>query len=120
MNWPTKAKTPKYRNKKTTVDGITFDSMAEATRWGSLKLLAESGAIRDLVRQPEYVLIPTVKINGKTVRAMKYRADFGYRKPDGTEIIEDVKGMLTPVYRMKRHMMKALLGLDIVEIHKPK
>jgi len=36
---------PKYGNKKTVVDGITFDSMREANRYRELKLLERAGKV---------------------------------------------------------------------------
>ena len=54
----------KYGNKKTVVDGITFDSRKEAKRYQELKLLEKAGEIKDLRRQVKYELIPSQKING--------------------------------------------------------
>ena len=48
----------KYGNKRTKVDGITFDSMKEAKRYIELSLMERSGAIQDLQRQVKFVLIP--------------------------------------------------------------
>ena len=39
-------------------------------------------------------------------------ADFDYMEK-GAEVIEDVKGVLTPEFKLKRHLMKALLGLEV-------
>ena len=51
----------KYKNRKVIVDGIKFDSMKEARRYKELKLLERGRAITDLVLQPKYELIPTIK-----------------------------------------------------------
>lgn len=111
------AKKPKYKNTKVEVDGIVFDSKAEAARWRVLSARLVGGEIRDLRRQPAFELVPSVKINGKTVRAMVYRADFEYiETATGRRVIEDVKGMILPAYKMKRHLMKALLNLEINEV----
>jgi len=64
----------KYRNIKTTVDGIRFDSKREAERYSELKLLERAGIITDLKLQPKFELIP--KHNGN--RALTYIADFSY------------------------------------------
>ena len=67
----------KLKNIKTTVDGIVFDSKAEAQRWQQLKILEKVGQIGNLRRQVKYVLIPTQKVNGKVIeRECSYYADF--------------------------------------------
>ena len=38
-----------------------------------------------------------------------------YKAQDGREVIEDVKGMKTPVYRLKKRLM-AELGKEITEV----
>lgn len=107
----------KYRAVKTTVDGFTFASKAEAKRYQELKLLLEAKQISFLELQPVFVLADSVTIGGRKRPALKYVADFAYYTPAG-RVVEDVKGMLTPVYRLKRHLMKSQLGIDIVEITK--
>lgn len=90
----------KYGAKRTVVDGYTFDSKAEAVRYQELRLLEQCGEISDLVLQPTFTLLPAYKRAGKTVRAITYTADFGYTE-DGVQVIEDKKGMLTEVFRLK-------------------
>lgn len=90
----------KYHAKKTTVDGITFDSRREADRYLVLKSMEEDGAIEDLRRQVCYELVPAFDVDGKHYRPVYYVADFVYVE-DGKEIVEDVKGMRTDVYRLK-------------------
>ena len=102
------AKVTKYRAKKTVLDGITFASKAEATRYRNLKLLERAGEIQNLELQPSYVL----EHNGTKI--CTYRADFKYMQ-DGKEVIEDVKGFKTPVYRLKKKLMLAIHGIDILE-----
>lgn len=105
----------KYRAVKTSVDGITFASKAEARRYQELKLLLEAKQISFMELQPKFVLADPVTINGRRRPALKYVADFAYFTPSG-RVVEDVKGMLTPAYKIKRHLMKSQLGIDIVEI----
>ena len=109
--------TRKYRNKPTEVDGIMFDSKKEARRWGELKLLEKAGGISKIKRQPEYHL----SVNG--VMICKYSADFEYYDhkwcPERKLIVEDVKSPATrknPAYRIKKKLMKAIHGIDIVEV----
>lgn len=104
----------KYHAKKTTVDGITFDSKREADRYLVLKSMEEDGAIENLRRQIRYELVPAFDVDGKHYRPVYYVADFTYRK-DGKEVIEDVKGMRTDVYRLKSKLFAKRYGMSIKE-----
>ncbi|MDL2276355.1 DUF1064 domain-containing protein [Breznakia sp. OttesenSCG-928-G09] len=107
----------KYRAKKTVVDGITFDSKAEARHYQELKLLERAGLIKELELQPKYELQPSFKKNGKTVRAINYVADFRYFDVrENKTIVVDVKGMKTPVYELKKKMVEYRYGVDIKEV----
>ena len=102
----------KYGAKKTTVDGITFDSKREAERYVELKALQRYGQIEKLVMQPAFVLQePFVRPNGQKVRAIKYVADFQYIERKGLDrwfsVVEDVKGVETPVFKLKRKLFWA-------------
>lgn len=102
----------KYGNIKTrTSDGIVHDSMKEANRWCELNLLLKAGKIQDLQRQVKFELIP--KQDGE--RAVHYVADFVYVE-DGKKIVEDVKGMRTREYKLKKKMMLFFHGIRIKEI----
>ena len=49
---------------------------------------------------------------------IKYVADFVYQEK-GQLVVEDVKSKMTrnlPVYRLKKHLMKSVHGLEIREI----
>ncbi len=107
--------TSKYKNKKVVVDGITFDSKKEATRYHQLKLFERAGLISDLKLQKEFELIPSQRINGKVVeRACKYKADFVYVE-DGEMVVEDTKGVRTADYVIKRKLMLYVHGIRIRE-----
>lgn len=99
----------KYRNKITAIDGIKFASKAEANRYLELRIMQQAGVIKDLVLQPEYRLA----VDGLLI--CKYRADFAYTDK-GSTVVEDVKGFKTPVYRLKKKMMAAILGIDVQEV----
>ena len=101
----------KYKNVKTTIDGITFDSKKESARYAELKLLARSGLIQNLRLQVPFELIP--KQDGE--RAVKYIADFVYTE-NGETVVEDVKGVRTDVYRLKKKLMLKVHGLRIKEV----
>lgn len=102
------AKSSKYRNKRTEVDGIVFDSKREASRYRDLKLRERFNLISDLKRQVTFPLT----ING--VHICSYRADFEYME-DGQRVIEDSKGVRTREYKIKRNLMQALYGITIRE-----
>lgn len=104
----------KYHAKKTCVDGITFDSKREADRYLALKSMEEDGTIEDLRRQVRYELIPAFDVDGRHYRPVCYVADFVYME-DGKEIVEDVKGMRTDVYRLKSKLFARRYGKVIRE-----
>ena len=130
MNWSRS----KYKAVKTTIDGITFDSKKEAKRYTELKLLEKAGHITHLELQPEY----QITINGAKI--CKYKADFRYftvrqenneqyynskgewQTPTMTgdkegQIVEDVKGFKTPIYRLKKKLVEACYpGTQIKEV----
>ena len=104
----------KYNAKKTEIDGIIFHSRKESVRYGQLKLYEKGGLIKDLRLQVPYELIPKLVINGKTERAIKYVADFVYIDTvNNKEIVEDVKGMITDIFRIKLRLMKQVHNIEI-------
>lgn len=106
----------KYRNIKTTVDGLKFDSKAEARRWFELKIQERAGIIRDLTRQPVFCLAPSVKYEGsaRASPALVYKADFQYMEgASGRVVVEDVKGVVTTAFQIKRHLMKSIHCVDV-------
>ena len=106
----------KFNAKKTTVDGIVFDSRREARRYQELKLLERGGAIKDLRRQVRYELIPAFECGGKHYRPTSYVADFVYTDcKTGAEVVEDVKGVRTDTYRLKAKMFAWRYGVSILE-----
>lgn len=106
----------KYKNKKVSWQGQAFDSKAELSRYIQLLSLVKCGEIRDLTRQVSFVLAPKVVIQGKAKRSLIYRADFSYVDVrTGKQVVEDKKGALTAVYKIKRHLMKSVHGVDIYE-----
>lgn len=93
----------KYNAVKTKIDGITFASKMEAARYGELKLLLKAGKIKDLVLQPTYILDEKLEKNERKYRAVVYKADFKYYDVEkNKEVIEDVKGHKTKVYKLKK------------------
>ena len=100
----------KYRNVKTVVDGITFHSKREANRYLELKLLVKAKEISNLELQPKFPCV----VNG--ILVCNYLADFRYTDlKNGLLVIEDTKGMKTALYKLKRKLMLACHGIDILE-----
>ena len=90
----------KYRNRRTTVDGVTYDSAKEARRGAELRLLERAGKIQDLCAQVKYTLIPAQKRDGKVIeRAVTYIADFVYKE-----------------YIIKRKLMLWEYGIQVREV----
>lgn len=105
----------KYKNKKTVVDGITFDSKAEAIRYEQLRRDEILGHIQKLELQKRYILCKgRWKSTGKPY-SITYKADFAYLR-DGEIVVEDVKGFRTVEYKMKKKMLMSLYGIEITEI----
>lgn len=99
----------KFGAKRTPVDGHTFDSKAEAKRYSELKLLQRAKEIWGLLYQRRYELM----VNG--IHICTYVADFTYY--EGKKFVcEDVKGARTRDYIIKKKLMKAIYGIDVVEI----
>ena len=115
----------KYHSRKCTVTlpesgkQITFDSEREARRFGELRMLLRCGQIQDLRLQVNFTLQEGyTTADGERVRPIVYRADFAYqeRTSDGWRpVVEDVKGVRTKEYNMKRKMMLEKFGVKIRE-----
>jgi hypothetical protein len=106
---------------KTVVDGVEFDSKKEAARWVELRQLEADGKIRGLERQVPFEILPKQKrADGKTERAVTYRADFMYTDENNQLVVEDVKGYrggaAYAVFVLKRKLMLYRFGLSVKEI----
>ena len=111
----------KYNAQRTTVDGWTFDSKAEARRYQQLLIRGLAGEIRNLELQPRFPL---------PYNAGSYVADFRYEErgvhrfvsPDlrpvvfWCDVVEDVKGIKTAVYRLKKRLVEAFHSIQIREV----
>lgn len=111
------AKPRKYQERKTEIDGITFDSAAEARRYVHLKMLEAAGEIKDIEIQPKWELQPSFKRGKRTIRAITYRADFRYTEvATGESVVEDVKGMETEVFRLKAKMLLYQYDIEVKRV----
>ncbi|NMW84242.1 DUF1064 domain-containing protein [Peptoniphilus sp. AGMB00490] len=103
----------KYNSIKTKVDGIKFDSRKEAARYQELKLLERAGIIKELELQPRFLLQDKFKLDGVTHRKIEYVADFKYwDREKETWIVEDVKGIKTEVYKLKKKIFLKKYGRE--------
>lgn len=107
------------------IDGIRFASKAEGRRYLELKLLARAGEITHLECHPKFeFVIGKLPLKDRTTnRKITYSADFAYRQRHGfTRIVEDVKGfkkgkpIQTPEYRIKKALMWAVHGIEVIEV----
>ena len=116
----------KYNAKPTVVDNIRFASQKEARRYQELKLLERAGAIARLKLQQRFELcVPKTNLRGDATDLTRmmtighYVADFCYDELtlQATRfVVEDVKGMRTPMYRWKAKHMKAQYGITVREV----
>ena len=108
----------KYHNRKTK----GFDSAKEWRRNEELEIMQRAGEISELNKQVPFVLMPSYKVADettkqgfRTVREIRYIADFTYRLKNGKRIIEDVKGMQTDVFKIKRKLLERKIALGVIE-----
>lgn len=99
-----KKRKSKYRAEKMELDGILFDSKKEAERYSELKMLERAKLITNLELQPKFLLQEKFEYNGKVIRKIEYIADFKYIDEKGNTVVEDVKGLKTDVYNIKKKL----------------
>lgn len=108
----------KYGNVKVEVDGVKYDSKKEAKRSAELETQQKLGIISNLERQVKFVLQPSFKFMGHTIREIAYVADFVYME-NGNKVVEDVKSPITrknPIYKLKKKMMMYVHGIEVKEV----
>lgn len=107
-------KRSKYGNKKITAFGMKFDSKGEYQRYCFLKSAENDGVITNLKCQVPF----KIEVNGQHI--CKYIADFTYLKKDSLElVVEDFKGFETAIFKIKRKLLRASLGIDILIVKVP-
>lgn len=102
-------KRSKYGNRRTQLDGRTFDSKHEAEAYAQLKLETQAGAHSALMCQVAFQLPGGVR----------YVADFVTLERDGTYRVWDAKSSATArdkTYRIKKRLMRECMGAEIIEI----
>lgn len=107
---PDKPKRPKYGNRKVEIDGMKFDSQHEADYYfGVLLPLWRAGMLRMLTRQVPFDL----------PGGIRYVADFVTVDNYGRVSVVDAKSKATKknrVYINKKKQMKAVWGIEIMEV----
>ena len=110
-------KQSKYKNKKTTCDGIEFDSKKERNHYLKLKAMEKVGLIKNLELQKEYILQEKFVLNGKTRRKITYKADFSYITTEDDKLhVVDVKGFKTEVYKLKKKLFEYKYKIELEEV----
>ncbi len=111
--YPWKTKRNKFGNKKTDYKGEKYDSKAEAKYAAELDMLRNARfEAQRVVLWERQVRYPFV-VNG--VKIAVYVLDFKVTYADGHIEHVDVKGMRTDVYKMKKKLMLACHGIEIIE-----
>jgi len=113
----------KYRNVKTIVDGIRFDSRREANYWVGLKIREAAGEITELRRQVRFPLYcPELwrqnvgdVLATSAAQVAEYVADFTY-KLNGELMVVDAKARRISPYPLKRKWLALQHGIDIIEV----
>ena len=102
----TKNRKTKYRAKKTSIDGHTFDSQKEADYYCGLKLRLQAKEINGFCLQPTFMLAP----------GLKYKADFVVFNTDNSYEVIDVKGLKTKKKKKKKKVFEDKFNMKITEI----
>lgn len=107
----------KYNNTKVEYKGIKFDSVKEMQHYQLLEYRQRIGEIKELKLQVPYELIPTYKINNKTVRKCVYIADFTYISVTDNKLhVIDTKGFRTDTYKLKKKLFEYKYGVEVEEV----
>ena len=110
-----KTKSSKFNNRKSLIDGHTFDSIKESEFYGSLKLKKQAGLIKDFQMQVQYNII----VNN--IHIAYYYLDFLIENNDGSFEYIDIKGkdkksnkfIKTSVFAIKKRLVEALYHIKI-------
>lgn len=109
--------------KKTTYNGIVFDSNEEKEYYLLLLDRLENGDIKDLEVHKPFELIPSYKMNSKTIKALTYECDFYFYDIElDMERVIDVKGFADDVFKLKKKLFdykfRYPLGLEVMKYAK--
>lgn len=105
----------KYGNRKCKLNGHCFDSVVEKNRYLILMALQQAGEIRELELQPKFLLQEGFTQNNIKYRPINYIADFRYvNAATGAVIVEDVKGVATKEYLLKKKLLLKNYGNQVL------
>lgn len=112
----------KYNAKKATIDGITFDSKAEAAYYNRLKILKKAGEIKDFEMQVQFNLLESFEHPSKKtkagepsrVRAINFTPDFVITELDGSKTVVDVKGMITKDFPLRAKLFMNKYNMPLI------
>jgi hypothetical protein len=109
LRLPGEGSNSKFGNRRVFVEGHWFDSEAEARHYQELLLRQAAGEISGLRVHVGFQLAGE---NGDTVGI--YVCDFCYMEAGKMRVV-DVKGVRTPLYRLKRNLMRCQ-GFEVEEV----
>lgn len=116
MSYYQKLSGNKFHNKKTTYNGMKFDSIGERNYCEELDWRIKAGEIQGYERQVKIEL----KVNG--VLICNYYADFVVTDKHGAKEIHEYKGFMTSSFQYKWRLLQALKdelypeGIELVMI----
>ena len=96
----------KFNAKRTEIENIKFSSKKEAMRFLGLQQLQKAGEIVFFLRQVPFHL----------AGGIKYVCDFVVFWADGHVSVEDVKGMKTDMYKVKKKLVEDTYPINITEV----
>lgn len=108
----------KYNARKTIIGKLKFDSRKEADYYLKLRAKRQSGEIRWIKLQPEFLILRGFTLeNGERTKGIKYIADFEVEYADGRREVIDVKGVKTEAYKIKKKMLLDMYpNINFVEV----
>jgi Protein of unknown function (DUF1064) len=106
-------RTGKYNATRTSYNDRKFASKKEANHAVTLDLLRVAKDPSQRVEHVEYQYRFPILING--VKVCDYICDFYVTFADGHKEIQEVKGMRTAVYKLKKKLVEATYGQSIIE-----
>jgi len=101
-----KAYKNKYRAQPVVTEEGRFASKKEYADWCALKLKEKLGHISRLERQVSFDLA----VNGQLIT--RYIADAVFFE-GGKRIVADSKGVLTPEFKLKARLMRAIYNIEV-------
>lgn len=96
----------KYKNKITKIGDKTFHSAMESRYYRYLNKMIANGLVDSFQCQVPYLVADAFEKNSHSFKEIRYIADFVVQYADGHEEVVDVKGAITDVFKIKRHLFE--------------